>query len=307
MEIIRDLAALKPHPWPVVALGNFDGVHMGHQAILGAAMELARKHRGAAFALTFDPNPAKVLAPNRAPNLIMTPEDKLELLRVSGLDAVLVIEFSRAFSMAGPREFVRDYLIGRIGARAVVVGHSVSFGHNRAGNAEVMRALGAELGFEARVVGPVQAAGMEVSSSRIREVIAAGDLRAAAKLLGRPHFIRGLVVHGRERGRKIGFPTANLQSRTECLPPDGVYATRLVLDDGAYPSITNIGMRPTFAEPERTIEAHIFDFDRDIYGADARLELIERIRPERKFDSAAALAAQIAADLKRAREILTPG
>ncbi len=307
MEIIRDLAALKPHPWPVVALGNFDGVHMGHQAILGAAIELARGHGGAAFALTFDPSPAKVLAPARAPRLIMTAEDKLELLRVSGLDAVLVIEFTRAFSMVRPREFARDYLIERIGARAVVVGHSVSFGHDRAGNAGVMRALGAEMGFDARVVGPVKVAGMEVSSSRIREVIAAGDLRTAAKLLGRPHFIRGPVVHGRERGRKMGFPTANIQSRTECLPPDGVYATRLLLDDGAYPSITNIGMRPTFAEPERTIEAHVFDFDRDLYGADVRLDLIERIRPERKFESAAALAAQIAADLKRAREILAPG
>lgn len=307
MEIIRDLAALKPHPWPVVALGNFDGVHMGHQAILGAAIELARGHGGAAFALTFDPSPAKVLAPARAPRLIMTAEDKLELLRVSGLDAVLVIEFTRAFSMVRPREFARDYLIERIGARAVVVGHSVSFGHDRAGNAGVMRALGAEMGFDARVVGPVKVAGMEVSSSRIREVIAAGDLRTAAKLLGRPHFIRGPVVHGRERGRKMGFPTANIQSRTECLPPDGVYATRLLLDDGAYPSITNIGMRPTFAEPERTIEAHVFDFDRDLYGADVRLDLIERIRPERKFESAAALAAQIAADLKHAREILAPG
>ncbi len=304
MEIIRDLAALKPHPWPVVALDNFDGVHMGHQEILRTAIGLARPRRGAAFALTFDPNPAKVLAPERAPRMIMTPEDKLEFLRVSGIDAVLVIEFSRAFSMVEPRDFVRDYLIKRIGARGVVVGHSVSFGHNRAGNAEAMRALGAEMGFEVRVVGPVKVAGMEVSSSRIREAIAAGDMRAAAKLLGRAHFLRGPVVHGRERGRKIGFPTANIQNRTECLPPDGVYATRLALDDGAYASITNIGMRPTFAEPERTVEAHVFDFDRDIYGADVRLEFIERIRPERKFESAGALAAQIASDLKRAREIL---
>jgi riboflavin kinase/FMN adenylyltransferase len=304
MEIIRDLAALKPHLWPVVALGNFDGVHMGHQEILRTAIELARPHRGAAFALTFDPNPAKVLAPERAPRMIMTPEDKLECLRVSGIDAVLVIEFSRAFSMVEPRDFVRDYLIKRIGARGVVVGHSVSFGHNRAGNAERMLALGAEMGLEVRVVGPVKITGIEVSSSRIREAIAAGDMRTAAQLLGRAHFLRGPVVHGRERGRKIGFPTANIQSRTECLPPDGVYATRLALDNGAYASITNIGMRPTFAEPERTIEAHVFDFDRDIYGADVRLEFIERIRPERKFESADALAAQIASDLKRARQIL---
>jgi riboflavin kinase/FMN adenylyltransferase len=166
--------------------------------------------------------------------------------------------------------------------------------------------LGLELGFDVTVVGPVKVAGMEVSSTTVRQVIAAGDLRTAANLLGRSHFLSGPVVHGRERGRKIGFPTANLQSRTECLPPDGVYATQLILDDRPYPSITNIGMRPTFAEPERTIEAHIFDFDRDIYDREVRLELIERIRPERKFESSEALAAQIGADLKRARQILIP-
>jgi riboflavin kinase/FMN adenylyltransferase len=138
----------------------------------------------------------------------------------------------------------------------------------------------------------------------VREAIAAGDMRAAAVLLGREHFVAGPVVHGRERGRKIGFPTANIQSRTECLPPDGVYATRLVLADGSYPSITNIGMRPTFAEPERTIEAHVFDFDRDLYDQEVRLEWVERIRPERKFNSAQELGAQIASDLKRAKEIL---
>lgn len=307
MEIIRDLTSLRPHPYPVVALGNFDGVHMGHQTILHAAIEGARRERGTAFALTFDPTPAKVLAPDRAPRLILTSEDKLELLRRSGIDSVLVINFTRELSQLTPREFARTYLIERIGMRAVVVGHSVSFGHNRTGNATVMADLGRELGFDVTVVGPVKVAGMEVSSTKVREVIAAGDLRTAANLMGRTHFLSGPVVHGRERGRKIGFPTANIQSRTECLPPDGVYATRLILDDGPHASITNIGMRPTFAEPERTIEAHVFDFNRDIYDQEVHLEVIERIRPERKFESGDALAAQIAADLKRARAILASG
>jgi len=306
MEIIRDLTGLRVHPYPVVALGNFDGVHMGHQAILNAAIERARREHGTAFALTFDPTPAKVLAPDRAPRLILTSEDKLEILRKSGIDSVLVINFTLELSHLTPREFVRSYLVERIGVRAVVVGHSVSFGHNRTGNAVVMADLGRELGFDVRVVGPVNVAGMEVSSTKVREVIGAGDLSTAANLLGRAHFLSGPVVHGRERGRKIGFPTANIQSRTECLPPDGVYATRLILDDGPYASITNIGMRPTFAEPERTIEAHVFDFKRDIYDQEVRLEMIERIRPERKFDSGEALAAQIASDLKRARQILAP-
>jgi riboflavin kinase/FMN adenylyltransferase len=304
MQIIRNLDQLHRSAYAVVALGNFDGVHRGHQAILSRAVERARARNGSALALTFDPPPARVLVPERAPRLILTPEDKLELLSATGIDAVLVLHFTHELSLIEPRAFVAEYLRDRIGAQVVIVGHSVSFGHKRAGNSAVMTELGAEMGFETEVVGPVKVADLEVSSTKVRELIAAGNMRTAARLLGRFHFLRGPVVHGRERGRKIGFPTANIASRTEMLPPDGVYATRLVLPGGAYPSITNIGMRPTFAEPERTIEANIFDFDRDIYGAEVKLELVERIRGERKFDSADALAAQISADLKRAREIL---
>lgn len=304
MGIIRDLDALKPQPWPVVALGNFDGVHLGHRAILKTAIDHAHAERGTAFVLTFDPLPAKVLAPAHAPQLILAPEDKLDLLRHSGIDGVIVIAFTLDFSRIGPREFVRDYILGKVGARAVVVGHSVSFGHKRAGNASVMVELGREFGFEVTVVGPVKVAGVGVSSTKVRELIAAADLKGVSDLLGRYHFLAGRVVRGRERGRKIGFPTANLESESECIPPDGVYATRVVLEDRLYPSITNIGMRPTFAEAQRSIEAHIFDFDRELYGMRIKLELVERIRPERKFDSPAALSDQIALDIRRAREIL---
>ena len=304
MEIIRDLNALARHPYPVTAIGNFDGVHLGHRAILKEAIDRARAGGGTAFALTFDPLPAKLLVPARAPRLILTPDDKLELLRVSGIDGVIVLNFTLDLSMLSPRDFVQDYLCARIGVREVVVGHSVSFGHNRAGNATVMADLGRQLGFETTVVGPVKVDGTEVSSTKVREAITIGDLHRASRLLGRYHFLSGPVVRGRERGRTIGFPTANLASETECIPPDGVYATRVILDDGAYPSITNVGMRPTFAESARSIEAHIFDFTRDIYGQRIKLELVERIRPERKFDDAAALKAQIALDLSKAREIL---
>jgi riboflavin kinase/FMN adenylyltransferase len=304
MEIIRDLNSLKPYPFPVVALGNFDGVHVGHQTILKAAIERADAARGSALAVTFDPLPSKVLSPTHAPRLILTPEDKYELLRNFGLHGVVVLTFSRELSLLSPQEFVREYLCRRIGARVIVVGHNVSFGHARAGNAEVMQQLGCELGFETTIIGPIERGGMVVSSTRVREMVAAGEMKGVALLLGRPHFLRGSVVHGRERGRTIGFPTANILSRTECLPPDGVYATRVILEEGSYPSITNIGMRPTFSEPERTIEAHIFDFNRDIYDREVKLEIAERIRPERKFESAQALAAQITSDLKRAREIL---
>jgi riboflavin kinase / FMN adenylyltransferase len=167
-----------------------------------------------------------------------------------------------------------------------------------------MAALGGEYGFETTVVGPVKVDGLEVSSTKIRELISRGDLRGAARMLGRYHFLAGTVVRGRERGRQIGFPTANLESATECIPADGVYATRVGLPDGLYPSITNIGMRPTFAETARSIETHIFDFNRDLYGARIKLELVERIRGERKFESGAELARQIAQDLSRAKEIL---
>ncbi|HLX36486.1 MAG TPA: bifunctional riboflavin kinase/FAD synthetase [Candidatus Binataceae bacterium] len=304
MQIIRELNRLAHHAYPVVALGNFDGVHLGHRAILKAAMDRARAAGGTAFALTFDPLPAKLLFPERAPKLILHPEDKLELLRISGIDGVIVINFTHEFSLIEPLDFVRDTLVGRIGAREVVVGHSVNFGHKRAGNASVMVELGREFGFDTTVVGPVKQGGIEVSSTKIRELISAGDLRMAAKLLGRYHFLRGPVVRGRERGRTIGFPTANLHSETEFVPPDGVYATRVILDDGHYPSITNIGMRPTFNETERSIEAHIFDFNRDLYGQRIRLEVIERIRGEKKFASADELRQQIARDLSRVHEIL---
>jgi len=307
MEIIRDLGALEPRRSRVVALGNFDGVHLGHQTILRTAIEHAQTMRGLSFVLTFEPLPAKVLTPERAPQLILAPEDKLELLRRSNIDGVIVINFSLELSNLTPREFALEYLVRKIGAKGVVVGHNVSFGHRRAGNATAMKELGHELGFSTTVVGPVKVGEMDVSSTKVREAITAGEMRRAAAMLGRHHFVTGKVVHGRERGRTIGFPTANIRSRTECIPPDGVYATRIVLADGAYPSITNIGMRPTFAEPERTIEAHIFEFDRDIYDESVKLEIVERIRPERKFESAQALAAQIASDLSRAKEILSGG
>jgi riboflavin kinase / FMN adenylyltransferase len=305
MEVIRELHLLPVLSHPVVALGNFDGVHLGHRAILKAAIDRAHSAGGKAFALTFDPLPAKVLSPQRAPHMLMTTEDKLEYLRDSGLDGVLVLHFDLALSRLAPRDFVRDYLLSKLGVEAVVVGHSVSFGHKRAGNAAVMVELAREFGFETIVVGPVKVGGVEVSSTKVRETIAAADMAQAARLLGRYHFISGTVVHGRERGRTIGFPTANLDSETECIPPDGVYATRVVLPDGAYASITNIGMRPTFQETARSIEAHIFDFDRDIYDRRIKLEIIERVRPERKFESAQALGEQIALDLKRAKEILS--
>jgi riboflavin kinase/FMN adenylyltransferase len=304
MEVFHDLDRAPGLRRCVVALGNFDGVHLGHRAILNAALDYARHDGARSIALTFDPNPAKVLVPARAPRMLMTLADKLDCLAAAGLDAAVVVPFTHKLSLLSPQEFAREYLVERLQVAAVVVGHNVTFGHNRAGNARVMAELGERLGFEVIVIGPITVSGIEVSSTAIRRMIADADLRQAARLLDRNHFLRGPVVKGRQRGHQLGFPTANLESLTECLPPDGVYATRLVLPYGAFPSITNIGMRPTFAEPARTIETHVFDFDRDLYGITVKLELIERVRPERKFESGEALARQIATDVRRAREIL---
>jgi riboflavin kinase/FMN adenylyltransferase len=194
MEIIRDLEALPRHPYPVTAIGNFDGVHLGHRAILKAAIDRARAAGGTAFALTFDPLPAKLLVPARAPRLILTADDKLELLRLSGIDGVIVIKFTLDLSMLSPHDFVRDYMSAKIGVREVVVGQNFRFGHNRAGTAAVMVELGRQLGFDTDVVGPVKVGGIEISSTKVREAIAAADLRGAARLLGRYHFLHGPVV-----------------------------------------------------------------------------------------------------------------
>jgi riboflavin kinase/FMN adenylyltransferase len=304
MKIVREISSLSPSSRRVVALGNFDGVHLGHRAILHEANARARANGATSWALTFDPLPAKCLFPDRAPAQLTTLDDRLELISECGVDGAIVLRFDLELVRVSARDFVRNFLLNRIGAVAVVVGHSVSFGHRREGNSAVMTALGREFGFETAVVGPVQVAGVEVSSTRIREAIQAGDLRFAANLLGRPHFLSGRVVHGQKRGRQIGVRTANLASATECIPPDGVYATRVVLPEGRFDSITNIGYNPTFNGSERTIEAHIFDFNRDLYDEPIRLELIDRIRGEIKFDSPQALGAQISEDVRRAREIL---
>lgn len=304
MEVIRELHLPPALARPVLALGNFDGVHLGHRAILNVACAGARRNGVPAVAMTFEPTPAKVLAPARAPKLLMTLADKLECMAEVGLDAIIVAPFTRELSLLSPEEFARECLVGRLGVSSVVVGHSISFGHARAGNAAVMRELGEKLGFAVTVVDAFSVDGVEVSSTRIRRAIERGSMGEAARMLGRYHFLSGIVVRGRQRGHKLGFPTANLRSLTETIPPDGVYATRLVLPEGGYASVTNIGLNPTFDETQRSVETHVFDFSRDLYDRRIKLEFIERLRGERKFDSGEALARQIASDVQRARAIL---
>ena len=306
MRVVRHLVH-QPRPLArtVLTLGNFDGVHLGHQEILRRAVERARGLGAAAVVLTFEPHPLAVLFPDRAPTLIQPLHDRLALLAGLGVDVVVLQRFTRAFAGLAPEDFVRDFLLRHLELRHVVVGYNVNFGRDRAGSGETLRALGPRHGFGVDVVGPVVAGGEQVSSTRLREVLGAGDMRRARLLLGRAHALRGRVVVGDRRGRTLGFPTANLNVKPRLLvPPDGVYAITTTIDGRRWPGVLNIGVRPTFGGRRRTIEAHLLDFSGDIYGRWLVVELIERLRGEIAFAGPDALRAQIGADVARARAVL---
>jgi riboflavin kinase/FMN adenylyltransferase len=305
MLVLRHLERIgRRFTTPVVTLGNFDGVHCGHQAILGRAVEVAREIGGEAVAITFWPHPTRVLAPSAGVRLITGLRHRLELIAEWGIDAVIVQRFSVRFAKITAEDFVRRLLCERLGAQRIVVGHRVSFGHERVGNAEVLRRLGAELGVSVEVVAPVSVGDLVASSSAVRRALEAGDLGRVRRLLGRPQIIAGRVIRGHRRGRMIGFPTANLQVRNGTLPPDGVYAVRLRWRGQWHRGIANIGFNPTFGDPERSIETHVFDFDTDLYRERVEIAFVERLRGEVKFGSAEALAAQIQQDVAAAREAL---
>jgi len=283
----------------IVTPGNHDGVHLGHRALLAAARELGSH----VTALTFDPHPAVVLAPSKAPPLLTTPTRRAQLLRELGADAVEVLAFDEALAAMSPEAFVREVLVDRLGAAGVVLGPDFRFGKGRSGDVDTLRALGATHGFEVRTVPPVQREGGVVSSTRIRRLVQAGEVDAARRLLGRVHDAGGRVVRGDQRGRTIGFPTANLDCESVLLPADGVYAVVMRVDGDLHRGVANLGVRPTFAAG-RSVEAHLFDFDGDLYDRDARVGFVKRIRGERKFDGIEALKAQIATDAAAARQAL---
>ena len=287
------------HPGTVVTPGNHDGVHLGHRALLAAARELGAH----VTALTFDPHPAMVLAPSKAPPLLTTPARRAALLKKLGADAVEILAFDEELAAMRPEEFVRRVIGERLHASGVVVGPDFRFGKGRAGDVDTLRALGSERGFEVRTVGPVHLDGDVVSSTRIRKRVALGDVEGATRLLGRVHDVGGTVVQGDQRGRTIGFPTANLDCESVLLPADGVYAVVMRVGETLHRGVANLGVRPTFAAG-RSVEAHLFDFDADIYGATARVGFVQRIRGEQKFSGLDALKAQIALDADAARAAL---
>ena len=314
MQIVRFPAAAKPVRWrePVVALGNFDGLHRGHMKIIDRVRRRAAERAGTAVAMTFDPHPPRVVRPDKAPALIMTLEQKLEAFERAGMQGVAIVEFTREMSLWPPERFVESVLVEWLRASEVWVGANFLFGHDRAGNFSLLRALGEQHGFRAEKIDPVRYKDFVVSSTRVRRLIAEGRVDEAAALLGHHHFVDGVIVAGDGRGREIGVPTANLRTTNELLPEAGVYATYALLSpEGrsgaervAYPAITNVGVRPTFgARGALHVETHVLDAAFDMYGQAMRLLFVQRVRDERAFDGVEALTAQIRADIDAARAL----
>ncbi|HWR98668.1 MAG TPA: riboflavin biosynthesis protein RibF [Candidatus Methanoperedens sp.] len=286
---------------PVVALGKFDGVHRGHAKLLAAVRRLAARVGAPSMAVTFDVHPDALLRPHQVPPVLTTIEEKTAAIAASGVDCLLYLEFTAAFARLSAWEFARDFLAGGVGARMVLAGENFRFGRNRGGDTEMLRRWGPRLGFGFRAVSQATVGGEPVSSTRIRRVIAAGEMRLAAALLGRPYSLEGEVDHGVNRGRALGAPTANLRLPRKLLPPDGVYLAQASIDGGApLPALLNLGTSPTFGAGERRLEAHFLRFSGDLYGHRVRVFFERYLRHETRFPDAASLARQIRLDVARA-------
>ncbi|MBI3403308.1 MAG: bifunctional riboflavin kinase/FAD synthetase [Acidobacteria bacterium] len=304
MEVIHFPEDPRPVRWvnPVLALGNFDGVHRGHRKILDRLQRVASERGATPVVMTFDPHPPRVVRPDKAPPLLMTKAQKLEAFADAGVHGAAIVRFTPEMSRWDPEHFVRTVLVEWLHVGEVWVGANFLFGHDRSGNFSLLRTLGAQYGFKAEKIDPVRYKDFVVSSTRIRRLVSEGRVDEAGALLGHQYAIDGTVVRGDQRGRTFGFPTANLCTENELLPPHGVYATMTRVAHEVRASITNVGTRPTVDHSGRTsVETHIFDLDRDLYGASLRVSFIQRLRDERAFESVDALRAQINADCRHAR------
>jgi riboflavin kinase/FMN adenylyltransferase len=290
---------------PVIALGNFDGLHRGHLKIIERVKRGAAEHGGTPMAMTFDPHPPRIVRPDKAPPLLMTKAQRLEALHKAGVQCVAVVRFTKELSQWDADTFVRKVLVDWLRVSEVWVGANFLFGHERTGTFSVLRGLGQSYGFRADKIDPVRYKDFVVSSTRIRRLVTEARMDEAGALLGRPYFVDGTIVEGKRRGRELGFPTANLETRNELVPPNGVYATIMTIDGVVHGGVTNIGMRPTFGETVPTIETHVLDFSGDLYGQTVRLAFVQRLRDERRFEDVDALKAQIDADKRRAERLFT--
>ena len=292
----------------IVALGNFDGFHLGHQAVVGTAVARAHAEGRPALVATFDPHPVRYFRPDAPPFRLTTLDQRQELFAAAGVDAMVVFAFDATLAALTAEQFVTERLVGCLGAGGIVTGEDYTFGNAKAGDVAMMAALGERLGFVAQSVAPVSLDGEPVSSSRIRDALRAGDTATASRLLTRPFAIRGVVQHGDKVGRTIGYPTANLDMGRYLRPAYGIYAVRGRLGDGTVlDGAANLGIRPSFIPPKELLEPYFFDFAGDLYGQEIEVELIEYLRPEAKFDGLDDLTAQMDADCARARAILASG
>ena len=307
MQVFRTFEELARHSHKVcLAIGVFDGVHLGHQRVIGEARDDARAAGGTAVVLTFDPHPMRVLRPEKAPLLLTSTEHKLALIGSLDVDACLLLTFDKPFSLTVPEQFIDAVARQTNQLQEICVGTRFRFGHDRAGDVRLMETLAPRYGFLAKEIKSVMLDGEMVSSTSIRNHVLNGQLDRAAAMLGRPFSILGTVEPGDHRGHELGFPTANLDTRNEILPPDGVYAVRVTAEGQSHKGVVNIGVRPTFAEAQsrRVTEVHILDFTGDLYGQHIEVLFLSKLRDERKFGSIDDLKLQIATDILAARRIL---
>jgi riboflavin kinase/FMN adenylyltransferase len=305
METLRSISELARLPGPLfLAIGVFDGVHRGHQAVISTSTRHAHSADGTPVVVTFDPHPARILRPEEAPHLLTATQHKIALIRTLGVGHLLVVKFDKNFAATSPENFVEQLVQNSKPLREICVGHEWSFGKNRAGNLDLLQKLGARFDFNVVGIPPVKVNGTVVSSTAIRQAVETGEFARAAGMLGREYTILGTVSGGEKLGKKIGFPTANLSAHSEQFPPDGVYFAEAWLDGVLLHGVVNLGFRPTVSsgQPERILEIHLLDFDQDIYGKDLEIRFVRYLRPEKKFESVDALVRQIEVDVRQARE-----
>lgn len=306
MEIVRSLEPGVASRPAVLTMGKFDGLHLGHQQLIGTTVERARSLGMLAAVLTWEPHPNAVLRPEQPLALLSSLEEKVELIAKLGPDLLVIAPFTAETRATSAEEYMRQ-LVAAVPLRELWVGEDFAMGRGRAGDVPSLMALGRDLGFAVGAMATLQINGGPVSASRVRELLRVGDLDGATALLGRPFGLRGSVVEGDKRGRQIGFPTANLSIDPQhVLPADGVYACRVYLNGEGLPAVTNVGLRPTFGGLRRTVEAHLLDWSGDLYGRSMRVEFVRRLRSEQKFSGIDALIAQIQQDAAQARELLRP-
>jgi len=306
MKIIDGLNGVTQQlPYPVLTLGNFDGVHLGHQSIFRMLIDRARKKKGTSIVFTFVPHPLSVIAPERAPKLLTTYKDKIALIEDSGIDVIICTHFTKDFAKISAEDFVREILCKTLNVREVYIGSNYLFGKGRKGSPELLKKIGKECGFDVTIINEIQVDGVTLSSSQIRRLIAKGKVDEASKFLGRNYSVEGIVIEGAKRGKSLlNVPTANLVTANELLPKDGVYAVTVDVDGRSFGGATNIGYNPTFTDKKFSFETHVLDFSGQLLGKTLRVHFVQRIRDEKKFSGVDELKTQMNEDIKAIRKIL---